>query len=376
MSLAKNAPPEETAAAPAPSLLFGSRRIAVRIFIGYLLPLMISLVAGLVVPLLFTSFVGRAIKDYAQTASFVDNAYALRRAARDSESDLRGFLLYSDPNFREQFRGSRDDYRERFLRMRDFVAAQNNQSLDAQLRLADSAYRRWYDKFANSEFAAADRDFPQRNIGIAKGAVNRSARGFVGVETALDRLVGASEAYREEQLQRANLSEQWRVIFTWAIPVVAMVIAVVLARFFAVSITRPIEELRLAAEEVERGDTTRLLTGEYPQDDDEIGDLGHALSRMARTIGERSRSHAFYRSTRWHRSAHQSCRAKHGRRAHQAVGCRCREVLQPRQAVSVVSLVRLRERRKRKRRGSGCSHCRAVSHATRATSCLPLDLHT
>lgn len=264
-----------------------SRRIAVRIFIGYLLPLLFFLVAGLVLPYILTSVLGRATRDYMETASFVDNAYALRRSATDSENDLRGYLLYNDPGFRQQFSSSRGEYRQRFRRMQDFVTAKQDSSLDAQLKVADGTYRRWYTKFATPEFAAADRALLPRSLGVSRAAAVRSENGFRGVNRAMDRLVNVAEQYRETQFRRTQASERWRVIITVAIPTVAILIAVWFARSFTVAITKPIEELRLAAEEVERGDTTRLLLDDYPYDDDEIGDLAQALSRMAQTIGER-----------------------------------------------------------------------------------------
>lgn len=262
-------------------------RIAVRIFISYLLPLLFFLIAGLVLPYILTSVLGRAVRDYAETASFVDDAYALRRTAMDSENELRGYLLYSDTGFRQQFAGSRDEYRQRFRRMQDFVKDKSDGTLDAQLRLADATYRRWYTKFATPEFAAADRALLPRSMGVSRAAARRSENGFRGVVTAMNRLTNVSEVYREQQLRRARASERWRVLITIAIPTVAIVIAIFLARSFTVAITKPIEELRLATEEVERGDMTRLLLDEFPYDDDEIGDLAQALSRMAQTIGER-----------------------------------------------------------------------------------------
>jgi 4-hydroxy-tetrahydrodipicolinate reductase len=262
-------------------------RIAVRIFISYLLPLLFFLIAGLVLPYLLTSVLGRAVRDYAETASFVDDAYALRRTALDSENELRGYLLYSDPGFRQQFASSRDEYRQRFRRMQTFVKDKPDGTLDAQLGLADATYRRWYTKFATPEFAAADRALLPRSLGVSRAAARRSENGFRGVVTAMNRLTNVSEVYREQQLRRARSSERWRVLITVAIPAVAIVIAIFLARSFTVAITRPIEELRLATEEVERGDMTRLLLDDFPYDDDEIGDLAQALSRMAQTIGER-----------------------------------------------------------------------------------------
>ena len=269
------------------SLLFGSRRIAARIFIGYLLPLIIALVAGVALPILFSTILGKAVRDNVQTATFVDDAYALRRAARDSENDLRGYLLYNDAEYRTQFAADRDDYRKRFGKMRDFVARQNTPSLEGQLNLADSAYRKWYGRFATPEFAAADRALAPRDLAVGRSAALRSANGYRTVSTAMNRLTGAAERYARQQRSRANLSERLRVAFTWVVPLVAIIIAVIFARFFTEGITRPIEELRRAAEEVERGDTTRLLLDEFPDSDDEIGDLANALSRMAQTIGER-----------------------------------------------------------------------------------------
>ncbi|MBC8139077.1 MAG: HAMP domain-containing protein [Fibrella sp.] len=264
-----------------------SRRIAVRIFLGYLLPLAFFLVAGLVLPYLLTSVLGRVVRDYAQTASFVDDAYALRRSAANSENDLGGYLIYGDVSFRQRFGSSRDEYRQRIRRMQDFVKNKQNGNLEGQLKLADATYRRWYTKFAIPEFAAADRALFPRSPGVSRAAANRSENGFQGVDKTMDRLVNVAEAYREQQLIRAQASERWSVLITVAIPTVAILIAVFLARSFTVAITKPIEELRIATEEVERGDMTRLLLDDYPYDDDEIGDLAQALSRMAQSIGER-----------------------------------------------------------------------------------------
>ncbi len=267
--------------------VLGSRRIAARIFGGYMILFLFFMVAGFLVPYLIASVLDQAVKDYTTTVGFVDNSYAMRRAAVDSGNDLQGYLLYGDASFRQQFGNVRDDYRNQFRKVEEFAAGQQNSSLDGQMKLADSAYRRWYTRFATPEFAAADRALLPHNIAVSRAAASRSAKAFDGVQTAMDRLVDFAERYRQQQLRRAQLSERWRVGFTIGTPIVAMLIAVGLARFFTVGITKPIEELRLAAEEVERGDMTRLLLDQYPHDDDEIGDLAHALSRMARTIGER-----------------------------------------------------------------------------------------
>ncbi|MBC7808834.1 MAG: CHASE3 domain-containing protein, partial [Akkermansiaceae bacterium] len=184
-----------------------SRRIAVRIFIGYLLPLLFFLIAGLVLPYLLTSALGRVVRDYAETASFVDNAYALRRSATDSKNELRGFLLYNDLSFRQQFGRSRGEYRQRFRGMQDFVNSKQNNTLDAQLNIADGTYRRWYTKFATPEFAAADRALLLRSPTVSLAAANRSENGFRGVNTSMNRLVAVAEAYREQQLRRARVSE-------------------------------------------------------------------------------------------------------------------------------------------------------------------------
>lgn len=268
--------------------MFGSRRIAARIFIGYLLPLIFFLALGLGLPWVLSNVLGQAMRDYTGTVRFVDDAYALRRSVLDSGNQLQGFLLYGDAAFREQFSTSRNDYRLRYRDMEEFVKRQDDNTLSSYLQLTDSAYKRWLQTKATPEFEAADRSlFKPRNAAVAQAAALRSARSFESVRTTMDRLVNTASQYREAQYQKARNSESWRSILTVITPLVAMLLAVIFGRYFTIGITQPIEALRLAAEEVERGDTTRLLLEDYPHGEDEIGDLGKALSRMARTIGER-----------------------------------------------------------------------------------------
>jgi signal transduction histidine kinase len=115
---------------------------------------------------------------------------------------------------------------------------------------------------------------------------------------ALLRLAQERQTRRQ---QKAHVAETVRVAMTWAGPLVALVLALLIGRSILLGVTRPLEDLTRATETLERGgggsagaSASFLLldghgsaaTGEA-MPDDEIGDLQRAFVRMTRTIGQR-----------------------------------------------------------------------------------------
>jgi signal transduction histidine kinase/DNA-binding response OmpR family regulator/HAMP domain-containing protein len=129
-----------------------------------------------------------------------------------------------------------------------------------------------------------------RLVGSPAVRLNRMRIGYVSVKTALDNLVLDANAYRDKQEERARFAEIMRRITSVLIPVVAVLLAVLIGRAIALGITRPLEALTAAALELEKGNAAALLMAEQVATghaDDEIGDLQHAFTSMARTIGQR-----------------------------------------------------------------------------------------
>jgi PAS domain S-box-containing protein len=268
------------------------QRIALKIFLGYLPPLGIMLLLGLVLPFLVSTYLGRAIKNYEATVRLVDQAYALRRAAADSENNLRGYILYRDEAFRQQFGDARDQYRSRYRDIVMYVEEQQDRSFKPYVESANDLYRVWLRDSVRPVFDDADgrpRPLERRVVAPARAqaAAARSSKDFDRVQRALDRMVNAAVTYRDRQLLRARATERFRSLLTLGAPLFAALWAALIGRSIAIGITRPIEELTRATEELERGDTTGLLVTEHGYGDDEIGGLGRAFTQMARTIGQR-----------------------------------------------------------------------------------------
>lgn len=275
------------------------KRIARKILLGYVVPLAVLLVAGLLVPILFWSYLSQADAEYDASVHAVDRANAMRRAAQDAESDLRGFVRYRDDTFRQQFQDAHDAFRDSYRDLYLFLDAHPNSGLKASLEAAGMSYRYWRIHHAlpllrdtspapKAAPAAPKRPSPPAPPVSAARALAVRHR-FEPVQLALDGLITEMEQDRIALASRAHADDSLRLIIAVAVPTVAVLLAALIARLNTLGITRPLEQLTEAAETLEQGEIARVLVGgeDGPYPDDEIGDLQQAFRRMARTIGQR-----------------------------------------------------------------------------------------
>jgi PAS domain S-box-containing protein len=260
-------------------------RIAQRIFLGYVLPLSVLLAFGLVFPLFLWSYLGRAVYDYEERAVMADRAVALRRTALDAEAHARGFLRYHDKTFEEQFTEQRDVYRSRFRELSEFADRQQAPDVERALNAVAIRFRAWQRKAITRPFREAQ--MTERPGPDAAEAAHRSNEMFVPVRAALDDFVAAAAAHRDRQKPVARAADYLRRTTSVVIPLVAVVLSLLIGRSIALGITRPLEELIGATEQLEQGKAAKLLLERDPDPDDEIGDLQRAFRRMARTIQQR-----------------------------------------------------------------------------------------
>src|SRR3712207_3749752 len=93
--------------------MFG-QRIAQKIWLGYAIPLAVLVVMGVLVPAALSAILGQITQEDRLNRDFVDRVQAMARAATDSETHLRGYLLTGDAEFRAQFADSLRRYRDAY----------------------------------------------------------------------------------------------------------------------------------------------------------------------------------------------------------------------------------------------------------------------
>ncbi len=274
--------------------MFG-KRLAQKIFLGYFVPLAVTLIAVLVIPALISRLLGQATRDYDGAVRLAENMYDLRRATTDSEYNLRGYLLYRDDSFRQQFQEKRDLYRMRYREIADYVEQQPDKRIASPLTLASESYRDWLrEKAVPAIREAEEQERRGRRPSPADAAqtARESEESFAQARRRMDALVASAGSYRESQLLRARRDETLRRIVTVVIPVAGLLAVLLVNRSIALGITKPITDLTQATETVEKngvGAAVSLLNGGDADEigGDEVAELRRAFYRMARTIGQR-----------------------------------------------------------------------------------------
>ena len=268
--------------------MLGSRRIAQKIFLGYLLALGVLTVAGLIVPFFLSTLLGRVTRDYESTVRLVEQVSDLRRATADSESNVRGYILYRDEAFRRQFLAARTLFRSRVRDLTDYADQYPESNLAPLIHETNAAYGNWLRDVASPEIGSGQGTAAALRSSFARQvAAFRCTEEFQPVGDASERLSRSATRFRDQQLLRARFSEGLRTTFTLGAPVIALLIALLIGRSVSLGITRPLEQLTRAAEELEKGNTSRILMEETDYGEDEVGELGRAFNQMARTIGQR-----------------------------------------------------------------------------------------
>ena len=262
------------------------KRIARKILLGYVVPLAVLLVAGLLVPILFWSYLGNAEAEYKDSVHAVDRSNALVRAAHDSENALRGYVLYRDDTFRQQFQDAHDSFRDNGRDLSFFLDSHPNATLTADMEAATAAYRQWR-RQALPQIRLIEANPGPRPL-TGTGPDPRLGESFVRVDTAMTHLQKQVEEIRVDLGDKAKANNLLRLIIAISVPTTAVLLVLLIVRSSTLGITRPLEALTAATELLEQGAVSRLLIEDDNEPaDDEIGDLQKSFRRMARTIGQR-----------------------------------------------------------------------------------------
>jgi len=272
--------------------VFG-QRIAQKILLGYVIPLAVLVVAGVFVPAALSAILGRVTGEYQRAAEYVEKVSSVRTAAIEAQNDLRDYALTQDDGVRRRFEASRREYERLHAEL-----AETTRALPSRLALiplvekAGAAYQAWRDKIALPQIAVSG----PGNLAERAEMTRQGRRRFARVRGAYDHLLFQATNRREQRSASARLAENFRAVMTWVGPALALLLALLIGRSISLGVTRPLEALTRATEELSReqkggsaGASAALLLDSLEDDapDDEVGDLQRAFGRMARTIGQR-----------------------------------------------------------------------------------------
>ena len=289
------------AASPSPTRRVMGTRIAQKILLGYVLPLAVLLVAGIMLPFLLWAFLGRATDEYQNRVRFATQAETLQKTAGETLEPARVYLRYHDTKSAANFATARDEFRFATRDLRDYANEQADLYNEPELRdsviAATQAYNTWLRKSVLPPLRTLERQQengePVFTPEVSQKYAQQIADDFEPVRARLKVLVTNANRYRDRQKRQAEALDLVRHITSVVIPIGAALSALLIARVLALGIVRPLEELRRATEALESSSPARLLSrtggaGEPEEPaDDEIGDLQRAFKRMARTIRQR-----------------------------------------------------------------------------------------
>ena len=242
------------------------KRIAQKIYLGFVLPLAVLLVAGILVPIFVWFSLERFRTDYQDRQALLERAQALQKAVQTSVEDADNYQRYKDQRFRQELFNSRIAYRDVVLDLQSRIEETSESQVREALLLADGEYRRWYQ------------------------AVVREKRSYsTGASTTrFAQLVAVARATQERYYPGWQRAELFRRVVLVVVPILAAVLSLLIGRAIALGITRPLEELTRAARALAEGaDPDALNVARKRLPNDELGDLQRTFEEMARSISSR-----------------------------------------------------------------------------------------
>ena len=264
------------------------RRLAQKLLLFYVLPLSVLLVAGFAIPVVLWSYFGRYTNEYRASVHFTEQIEAMGQAANNCESAVREYLFTRDKELWPRFRQERLTFTERRNDISSYLETAGTPRMPEMVDKLERNFRQWSGK-ADDVF-----QFQRRNgkaLTAAQSATQSAAirARFASVQTDLTALQRVAAAYEKQLRDRSNAAEFMRTVTSVTIPVTAILLTLLIGRSLALGITRPLEVLTDATEELEKGGGVLMVQQAETQmsADDEIGELQRAFLRMARTIGQR-----------------------------------------------------------------------------------------
>ena len=267
-------------------------RIAQKLLLLYFLPVSVLVIAGIGLPLLQWNLLGNSIRDFEAAQHFAEQTVALQKAASDTESLYRAYLLSREPtrlNGRKQMARATRDYRQALTPVEEYVSSRNIESLSDLLDEANNTFYQWNRSYIDAEMSSRPLAMPSRRSGTTpEFQANLSRVAFVSVLHNFAALTNAAQQERDRREPQANTAALLRQISAVLFPLGAFLLSALIGRSLAVSITRPLTELTRATEALEAGGFANFDdTGLTHAPDDELGELQQSFHRMARTIGQR-----------------------------------------------------------------------------------------
>jgi len=242
------------------------RGIARKIMLGYVIPLVVLLVAGLLIPVFVWGYTARFRGEFAARRELVSRVSVLVHAGYDVAEAEWNYQRYGAASFREQQGDARRIYQERRLEIQTWFEGHDAPRLFLAFNEADAAFTAW------------DR----------RG--HRTEAGFVRARKLFelfDAQVQNEQSSYEPYYQTAEAA-RWIALVLF--PLLALISALWVGRSIALSITAPLADLARVAELLEQDALTEFTLPRDGDSDDELGDLRRAFRRMTQAVLQREQA--------------------------------------------------------------------------------------
>ena len=240
--------------------------IARKIMLGYVTPLLVLLVAGLLIPVFLWAFAARYRGEFAARKELVSRVSILVHAAQDIADEETNRQRFQDDKFRKRQGEARISYLERRQEIQVWFEDHPDLSLQNKFSQVDSAFKTW----------------DRRD--------KRTPEGFIAVHQGFEGLMTQVTKARDSYEPLYQLAESLRWIALLLFPLIALTSALLIGRAIALSITEPLVALAHAAERLEHHTLTAIDLPEDNGQSDELGELRRAFRRMMEAVIQREQA--------------------------------------------------------------------------------------
>jgi PAS domain S-box-containing protein len=257
-----------------------------RLLLGYSVPLLSLAAVAIIASLAISKLLG-ALERERHTHEVLARAFSLKDDVNGMQAAERAQHLLGEEQYRQAYEATREEFRQNVTTLADLVS--DNPVQTERLRTVAEDERRW-NGLAEADFRLFGRrpGQPGRDLSplVLRSHLADRMELAAKIREELSRFIG-----REEELlaaRRANVrSATWEM--AWGISaasLLAVLTSVAGAFKFARVLTRPIERLRQATNEIVAGRRARLA----PSGPDELAELMANFNRMAETLEEREQA--------------------------------------------------------------------------------------
>lgn len=258
-----------------------SMKLTTKILLGYIIPLIFTLIATGVVYQAFTQSQAAALW-VEHTYEVIANARAMNKAAIDTETGVRGYVITGDDEFLQPYENGNKEFREIAAKLKELI--DDNPTQVARVVRMEDIYQEWLDQVAEPEIAGIQENTPesiQRAIDIVKSGRGKAL--FDELRQVDNEFVEIEETLLKERTDENDYNTQMGQILSLAGPGIAIVVALIIAFVLSRTISRNVNIVVQAAQSFAAGDLSQRANVDT---EDELGIIAVAFNKMADNLNQ------------------------------------------------------------------------------------------